>query len=75
MYENKLNKSPKYTPIKLPHTYLLLVLEQNRIKTNKQNDTKHVKHNLNLPTTVLKISNIHNILKIIILTDLNHLHT
>ena len=75
MHENKLSKSPKYAPIKYPHTYLLLVLEQNKTKTNKQNDTKHLKHNLNLPTTVLGISNAHDMLKIIILIDFSHLHT
>ena len=37
MHENKLSKSPKYAPIKYPHTYLLLVLEQN--KTNKTQPT------------------------------------
>ena len=76
MYENKPFKSHKYTPIKYPHTYLLLILEQNRKKNKtKRNETKQIKHNLNLPTTVLKISNTHNILKIIIPTDFNHLHT
>ena len=74
MHENKLSKSPKYDPIKLPHTYLLLVLEQNKTITNKQNDTKQVKHNLNLPTIVLGISNAHDMLKIIIPTDSSHLY-
>ena len=74
MHENKLSKSPKYAPIKLPHTYLLLVLEQNRIKTNKQNDTKHVKHNLHLPTIVSGVSNAHDKLKIIIPTEFSHLY-
>ena len=38
MHKNKLVKSPKYAPIKFPHTYLLLVLEQN--KTKETNKTK-----------------------------------
>ena len=45
MHENKPFKSHEYAPIKLPHTYLLLVLEQNRKKNKtKRNETKQVKH-------------------------------
>ena len=66
----------KYAPIKFPHTYLLLVLEQNRKKNKtKQNETKQVKHNLNLPTFASGISNAHDMLKIIIPTDLSQFNT
>ena len=76
MHENKPFKSHEYAPIKYPHTYLLLVLEQNRKKNKtKPNETKQVKHNLNLPTTVLGISKAHDKLKIIIPTDFCHHYT
>ena len=39
MHENKPFKSHEYAPIKYPHTYLLLVLEQNKTKETR-NKTK-----------------------------------
>ena len=43
MYENKPFKSHEYAPIKYPHTYLLLVLEQN--KTTKDHETRQNEQN------------------------------
>ena len=73
MQENKQAKSHKYAPIKFPHTQLLLVLEQNKQKERKQNETKQ--QNLNLPTFASGISNAHDMLKIIIPTDLSQFNT
>ena len=74
MHENKPFKSHEYAPIKYPHTYLLLVLEQNKTKETK-NKTKRTKHNLHLPTIVSGISNAHDMLKIIIPTNFGYLYT
>ena len=43
MHENKPFKSHEYAPIKYPHTYLLLVLEQN--KTTKEHETRQNEQN------------------------------
>ena len=73
MHENEPTKLPKYAPIKFPHTYLLLVLEQNR-KT-KQNETKQTKDNLKPSNVASGISNAHDMSKIIIPTDFGYLYT
>ena len=41
MHENKPFKSHEYAPIKYPHTYLLLVLEQNRKTKQKEQNTTY----------------------------------
>ena len=44
MHENKPFKSHEYAPIKYPHTYLLLVLEQNKTKEIKNKTTLNKKN-------------------------------